>query len=147
VKHFLAILFLAFLVVACGETKGTPTEFANACNPENEKKVLEVSGVLKDRGSVFCSSTGGRMACGFDLLEAAGSDKKFGADIAQGSGANTVDKLERGYKKEDIKIRDKAGNPIALGSDKVKITGKMSIAPAAPGGQGVCFMYVEKIEK
>jgi hypothetical protein len=27
------------------------------------------------------------------------------------------------------------------------MTGKLSVAPAAPGGQGVCFMQVDKIER
>lgn len=146
-KRFFAILILAILAIGCGDTKGVSTDFANACNPDNEKKVLEVSGVLADRGSVFCSNTGGRMECGFDFLESPGSEKKFSADVEQGSGANTVDKLERGYKKEDVKIRDNTGNQIALGSDKVKITGKMSVVAPFGNSQGVCFMQVEKIEK
>jgi len=87
------------------------------------------------------------MECPFDFVETAGSDKKITADIEQGSGANTVDEITRGFKKEGIKVRDNAGNPVGLGADKVKLTGKMSIAPAAPGGQGVCLMQVQKIEK
>lgn len=148
-KGFLTILIVAIVsfAIACGETKGVPTEFANACNPDNEKKYIEVSGILDQRGSVFCSNTGGRMECGFDLLEAPASDKKLRVDIEQGSGADTVDKLERGYKKEDVKIRDNAGNPIAVGSDKVKLTGKMSVVAPFGNAQGVCFMQVEKIEK
>lgn len=146
-KATLIIALLAICIFPACSTTGVPTEFVNACNPDNEKKTIEVAGVLNQRGSVFCSNTGGRMECGFDLLESVGSDKKFSADIEQGSGANTVDKLERGYKKEDVKIRDNGGNHITLGTDKVKLTGKMSIAPAAPGGQGVCLMQVYKIER
>lgn len=141
-----ATLVVGLSVVAC-DTKGVPTEFANACDPGNEKKTIEVSGVLEQRGSVFCSNTGGRMECGFDLLEAPGSDKKLRVDVEQGSGANTVDKLDRGYKKEDVKIRDNGSGQIVLGSDKVKLTGKMSIAPPKGESQGVCFMQVYKIEK
>ena len=138
-----AILAAMALVAACN-TVGVPTEFSKACGADNEKKVIEVGGVLAERGtSVFCSNTGGRMECGFVLLEAAGSDKKINVDIEQGSGANTVDKLEKGYKKEDVKIRDNAGNQIELGKDKVKVTGKMSVEPA----MNVCFMQVYKIEK
>ncbi|MBK9164703.1 MAG: hypothetical protein IPM21_12515 [Acidobacteria bacterium] len=120
---------------------------ANACKIENDGKFFQVSGVLAQRGSVFCSNTGGRMECGFDLLESQGSQNKLRVDIEQGSGANTVGKLERGYKAEDIKIRDNAGNQVALDKDVVKLTGKLSVAPAAPGGQGVCFMQVNKIER
>jgi hypothetical protein len=143
-KHiaFFSVLILLALASGC-DTTGVPTEFANACNPENEKKTIEIGGVLEQRGSVFCSNTGGRMECGFDLLESAGSDKKVRVDIEQGSGSNTVDKLESGYKKEDIKIRDNSGNQIALGSDRVKLTGQMSIEPK----MNVCFMKVYKIQK
>lgn len=87
------------------------------------------------------------MECPFDFVEAAGSEKKMTADIATGSGANTVDEIPKGFKKEDLKIRDNAGNAVGLGADKVKLTGKMMIAPAAPGGQGVCLMQVYKIER
>jgi len=87
------------------------------------------------------------MECPFDFLESAGGEKKISADIEVGSGANTVTEIPKGFKTEDIKVRDNAGNQVALGSDKVKMTGKMLIAPAAPGGQGVCLMQVYKIEK
>ena len=145
IKKAIAIIVLAStaLLTACN-TVGVPTEFSKACGSDNEKKIIEVNGVLAERGtSVFCSNTGGRMECGFVLLESAGSDKKINVDIEQGSGANTVDKLEKGYKKEDVKIRDNAGNQIELGKDKVKLTGKMSVEPA----MNVCFMQVYKIEK
>ena len=87
------------------------------------------------------------MECPFDFVETAGSEKKITADIEVGNGANTVDEIPKGFKKEDIKVHDNAGNPVAFGSDKVKLTGRMMIAPAAPGGQGVCLMQVYKIEK
>lgn len=148
-RSFGCLLFavVALALSGCGDVTGEPIEMANACKIENDGKFLQVSGVVAQRGSVFCSNTGGRMECGFDLLEAAGSPNKLRVDIEQGSGANTVDKLERGYKAEDIKIRDNAGNQIALDKDMVKLTGKLSVAPAAPGGQGVCFMQVNKIER
>lgn len=148
-RSFGCLLFavVALALSGCGDVTGEPIEMANACKIENDGKFFQVSGVVAQRGSVFCSNTGGRMECGFDLLEAAGSPNKLRVDIEQGSGANTVDKLERGYKAEDIKIRDNAGNQIALDKDMVKLTGKLSVSPAAPGGQGVCFMQVNKIER
>jgi len=139
-------VFSMCFVWACNTT-GVPTEFANACAQDLDGKTLEVSGVLQPRTTIFCSNRGGRMECPFDFVEMAGSDKKMAADIEVGTGANTVDEIPKGFKKEDIKVHDSAGNPVALGSDKVKITGKMMIAPAAPGGQGVCLMQVYKIEK
>ena len=143
---FVATVFSMCFVWACNTT-GVPTEFANACAQDLDGKTLEVSGVLQPRTTIFCSNRGGRMECPFDFVETAGSDKKMAADIEVGTGANTVDEIPKGFKKEDIKVHDSAGNPVALGSDKVKMTGKMMIAPAAPGGQGVCLMQVYKIEK
>lgn len=145
-KELLSIFAAIVFVTGCSTT-GVPTEFTNACNADNDKKTLEVIGILQPRTSIYCSNRAGRMECPFDFVEAAGSDKKMTADIATGSGANTVDEIPKGFKKEDLKIRDNAGSPIALGTDKVKLTGKMMIAPAAPGGQGVCLMQVYKIER
>lgn len=142
------ILTAAILIAnAACNTTGVPTEFANACVIENDGKTLEVSGILEPRTMVYCSNRSGRMECPFDLAQTAGSDKKFSADIEVGSGANTVDEIQKGFKKEDLKVRDNAGNLVALGTDKLNLTGKLSVAPAAPGGQGVCFMKVYKIEK
>ena len=143
----LSILILFGLSTIACNTSGVPTEFANACAQDLDGKTIEVSGILQPRSSVFCSNRGGRMECPFDFVEMAGSEKKMGADIEVGTGANTVTEIPKGYKKEDLKIRDNAGNQINLGTDKVKLTGKMLIAPAAPGGQGVCLMQVYKIER
>lgn len=83
------------------------------------------------------------MECGLDLKETPAGDKKLRVEIEQGSSANTIEELPRGYKTEDIKIRDNAGNIINMAADKVKLTGEMSIAPDG----SVCFMKVTKIEK
>lgn len=142
-----SVFSLVLFVSGCGEVTGEPIEFAKACDQANDKKYLQVTGVLSARGSVYCSNRGGRMECGMDLLESVGSQNKMGADIEVGSGANTMDEVPKGFKKEDLKVRDNAGSPIALGTDTARFTGKMLIAPAAPGGQGVCLMQVYKIEK
>ena len=142
----IGLVIAATFASACANVTGVPTDFAKACSPDNEGKYIEVSGVLEQRGSIFCSSTSGRMECGFDLLESAGSDKNVRVDIEQGSGANTVDKVDRGYNKEDVKIRDSSGAQIALGSDRVRVTGKMNVVPPAGDAVGVCFMQVERIE-
>ena len=131
------------LLAACSQPEpGTPVEFSKACVPENEKKILEVSGFLTPGASVFCSKHGGRMECGFTLAETAGAKKGFGAHIEQGSGANTVDKLKSGYRREDVRIRDSAGNAINL-AEKVRLTGKMNVTPDLK----VCFLQVTKIER
>ena len=142
-----AIIFVSICFVSGCSTTGVPTEFANACAQDLDGKTIEVSGILQPRSSVFCSNRGGRMECPFDFVNAAGSQEKIGADIEVGTGANTVTEIPKGFKKEDLKVRDNAGNEINLGTEKVKMTGKMLIAPAAPGGQGVCLMQVYKIER
>ncbi len=50
--------------------------------------------------------------------------------------------MPSGFRKEDIKIHDKKGDIIAL-SEKVKLTGKMSLGPNGTP----CFIQVTKIEK
>ena len=133
----------ALLPAACSQPEpGTPVEFSKACALENEKKIIAVSGFLRPAVSVFCSNHGGRMECGFTFAETADAKKGFSADIEQGSGANTVDKLKSGYRREDVKIRDSAGNVINL-AEKVKLTGKMNVTPDL----SVCFLQVTKIER
>jgi hypothetical protein len=143
---FVTVVLTTCLVLACNP-KGVPTEYGNACALDLDGKTLEIGGVLDAPSSFYCSNRGGRMECPFDFLASAGGERKITADVEVGSGANTVTEIPKGFKKEDIKVRDNAGSQIALGSDKVKLTGKMLIAPAAPGGQGGCLMQVYKIER
>ena len=140
-------IFATLLLVSGCSVTGEPVEFAKACDQANDGKTLQVTGVLMPRKSIFCSNRGGRMECPFDFVETPGSDKKMTADIEVGGGANAMDEVPKGFKKEDLNVRDNAGERIALESDTVKATGKMMIAPAAPGGQGVCLMQVYKMEK
>ena len=82
------------------------------------------------------------LQCGIDVVSVAGGTRVFGADIEQGNGADQIEKAPSSYKREDIKIHDNSGAVINL-TDKVKLTGQMSIAPDG----SVCFMTVDKIEK
>lgn len=146
-KTVFALVFGVSLFVSGCAVSGEPIEFSKVCDQANDGKYLQVSGVLNARSSVYCSNRGGRMECGLDLLESAGSANRISADIEVGSGANTMDEVPKSYSKEALKVRDNSGNVITLGTDVAKFTGKMLIAPAAPGGQGVCLMQVQKIEK
>jgi len=129
------------LVAACSQTEpGVPVEYSKACAVENEKKVVAVSGFLSPGVTVFCSNHGGRMECSYTFTETAGAKKGFSAEIEQGGGANQVEKLKSGYRREDVKIRDSAGSVINL-AEKVKLTGKMNVTPS------VCFLQVTKIER
>ncbi len=141
-NRVLILTFAAVFFAGCA-VKGDPIELSRACVVENDGKNFQISGVLDTRSSVYCSNRGGRMECGLDLLESAGSDKKISADIEVGSGANTMDEVQKSYKKEDLKVRDNAGNLVTLGSDQVKATGRLSVSPDAKA----CFMQVYKIEK
>ncbi|HEX8738492.1 MAG TPA: hypothetical protein VF721_24385 [Pyrinomonadaceae bacterium] len=145
-KNFSGLVILALILIIGGcnsrPTTGVPTEFAKACSPENEKKYLEVSGFLDDKGGVFCSNRGGRMECSFNLRETPTGEKKLSAYIETGTSANTAEQLPKGYSREDLKIRDNAGNIINL-ADKVKVTGELNTT----GDPNVCFINVTKIEK
>lgn len=138
-----ALLLLIAVAAGCGRpTTGVPIEFSKACSPENEKKYVEIAGFLDSGSGVYCSNRGGRMECSFNLTESAGDEKKISAYIEQGTSANTVEELKSGFKREDIKIRDNAGNVINL-ADKVKVVGEMNVTPDAK----VCFINVTKIER
>lgn len=134
----LAIISLC-LLTSCNKT-GTPTEFGKACDPSNDKKVIEVTGFIDDGGSLFCSNTGGPLTCGFKLKQNAGDKEGISIDIEVGSSSNEVEKPAGSYKREDLKIRDNSGNLIKLG-DKYKVTGRITV------GGGACFVKVTKIEK
>jgi hypothetical protein len=141
-----AILSMCCLVTSCNKT-GTPTEFGKACDPANDKKVLEVTGYIDDGGSLFCSNIGGGpVTCGFKLKQNASDKDGIKIDIETGSSANTVEKPSGSYKREDLKIRDNSGNVINL-ADKFRITGTMHYAPGSGNSPGVCYVTVTKIEK
>ena len=140
-----AALFVALMLcfLAGCNKQAVSVELSKICSPDNEKKYVVTGGYLDDRGSIFCSNIGGgRLDCSLDVVADSGGTKVFGADIEQGSSADEIEKLPSGYKKEDIKIHDNGGSIINM-SDKVKLTGQMSIAPDG----SVCFMEVDKIER
>lgn len=142
-KAAFAPVFLSLVLVSGCAVTGEPVDFSKACDQANDGRYLQLSGVLSARSSVYCSNRGGRMECGLDLLETTGSQNRISADIEVGSGANTMDEVPKSYTKNALKIRDNAGNPIALDTEPAKFTGKMLIAPGSPG---VCLMQVYKIE-
>lgn len=143
---FLFITALSIIAAGCNY-KGEPVEHANACGEANNKKYIEVSGLLKNKGGIFCSNTSGRMECGFRLMKDEADTEGFTADLAVGSSANTVEKIEKSFKPEDLKIRDNAGEFVKVG-DKVKLTGEITVVKDAtdPKG-GVCYLKVDKIER
>lgn len=143
----MSLICMCCLFSGCNKT-GTPTEYASACSEANDKKVIEVPGFLDDKGSLFCSNTGGGpVRCGFKLLQNAGDPKGFSADVEVGTWANNVEKITGSYKREDIKIHDNSGNLVNL-AEKYRVTGTLHFAKDPTGkGADVCYMYVTKIEK
>ena len=139
-------LFFAcvLLMLGCAAKQGEPIDISAACNVTNDGKYVEIKGVIASPTSMFCSNIGSsRVNCPFDVLASPGGEKKLRIDIEQGTGANTLDKVGSGYKKEDIKVRDNGGNQIVLDSDVVKLTGKLMVSPDAK----VCLISVDRIEK
>lgn len=145
---FLLTVIAASLFVSACNVVGEPVEYASACDLANNGKTIEVKGILEEKGgSIFCSNTSGRMECGYSLLAKAGDKEGFSVDLEVGGGANTADKPASGFKREDLKIRDNASQPVKLG-DNVKLTGKLTTVKDAtdPKG-GVCYLKVYKIER
>jgi hypothetical protein len=136
------IFVIGIFLAACATKQAQEIAFPTTCKAEDDHKYYAITGYLTDGGSVYCSDTGGRMECNFSLTEKADGGAQIGAGIAQGSGANSVEKFEGSYKKSDIKIHDSSGGLVKLG-DKVKVTGDYN---ALPDGSH-CFIEVDKIEK
>ncbi|MFT3743622.1 MAG: hypothetical protein QM785_04930 [Pyrinomonadaceae bacterium] len=145
---FLSAIFAAMVFVSACNVVGEPVEYSKACDLANNGKTIEVSGILEEKGgSIFCSNTSGRMECGYSLLAKAGEKQGISVDLEVGGGANTADKPASGFKREDLRIRDNAGQPVKLG-DNVKLTGKVtSVKDTTDPSGGVCYVKVYKIER
>ena len=137
------IFVIGVFLAACASKQAEQIAFPTVCKAEDDHKYYAISGYLTDGGSVFCSNIGGgRLECSFSLAEKPDGGATIGAEIAQGSGANSVEEFGSSYKKEDLKIHDSSGGLIKIG-DKVKLTGDYN---AVPDGSH-CFLEVDKIEK
>ena len=137
------LVLMPMLLLASCKKDAVSVEISKICAADNEKKYIVTSGYLEDRGSILCSTIGGGpVRCPLDVAVSAGGARVFTADIEEGSSADEIEKLPSGYKKEDIKVHDNGGKVIGL-SDKVTLTGQMSITPDG----SVCFMTVDKIER
>jgi hypothetical protein len=146
-KKSLCLLALSIFLGACGAPTGKPVEYSKACDHGNDKKTIETAGFLDSGTGLFCSNTSGRMECGFKLKNELKEETGFTADIAVGSGANSMDKVERGYQKSDLKVRGNDGSEVDL-NKRVSVTGKLtSVDDATDPTGGVCYMKVYKVEQ
>ena len=142
-KGYGIFLILVTFSAGCSEVpSGEPVEFSKACDAANNDKLIQVAGYLSEKGSMWCRGNSSETECGLKLLESPGSQAELSVDLDQGSSANNIEKLERNYKPEDVKIHANDGSVINL-ADKVKVSGKMLISPE----NKVCNMDVSKIEK
>lgn len=143
---FLTIISTLFFLTACEPPKGEPIEYAKMCDASTDGKTVEVEGFLDPGTGVYCSNTSGRMECGFKLKKDSKDEDGNKVDIAIASGANAMDKLERGYTLDTINIRGNDGNKIDL-TKKVKVTGKVRSTTDSVSKNVVCHTKVYKIEQ
>lgn len=146
-KNFLFLIITAFCLAAIGcNYTGTPVEYANMCNKENDDKYVETVGFFNNTGSAMCSKSGNEpMRCPIDFIEAVGSTKTpIRAYIDKGSGASSID----AEKDQPLKIKDDKGEVIE-NSQKVKIVADVTVfdTPPSDGKTAPCFVTVKKIEK
>src|SRR6185369_17444606 len=73
-------ILISFLFLACGSKPAEQIAFPTTCKAEDDKRYVQFSGYVTDGGSVFCSNTGGRMECGFELTEKPDGGAKINVD-------------------------------------------------------------------
>ena len=144
---FLTIISTFVFLTACEPPKGEPTEYSKMCDASSDGKTLEVEGFLDPGTGIYCSNTSGPLDCGFKLKnDLKDEDKGYSVDIAVSSGANAMDKVERGYTLETLNIRGNDGNKIDL-AKKVKVTGKVRSTKDSVSNNVVCYTKIYKIEQ
>lgn len=143
----LANAILGLTLMGCEEP--SPVPYQQACSEANDQKLIETTGYLTDGGSLFCSNTRvqSTVECGFQLLEKVGDKKYLKVDIAVGNGANSVEKIERGYKPGDIKIHDHTGALLDL-TKPVKVTARARAWNDSTSKEKLnCYFTVKKLEQ
>jgi hypothetical protein len=114
------------------------------CVEANSGKTITTEGYLTLGGSLFCSGDrSGNVRCGLYALAAPGevdfNTLPMGVRIVQGTGANQIEPVERGFRAEDLVIRDAQGNRIDV-SQPVQVTGRMLI------GEKSCSMDADEMK-
>ena len=129
----------AILLVACGGTPET-VAFEQVCN-QTDGKLVQTEGYFTADRSVFCSNIGSSdVRCGLGFATGPGEKAGFTADVAEGTGRNQVEPIPSDFTPEAIVFHAADGGEVRV-SDKVVISGKLSVAP------NVCFIRVDTITK
>lgn len=136
---FVAFVALAVLLVSCGETPQS-VAFSDVCN-QPDGKLVQTEGYFVADSSVFCSNIGSNdVRCGLGFGAEPGQKSGFTADVAEGSGPNQIVSIPDDYTPETLVFHAADGGEVHV-TDKVIITGKLSVAP------NVCLVRVDTISK
>jgi hypothetical protein len=129
----------AVLLTSCGDSPEL-VAFSQVCDQADGKLVQTEGYFVADR-SIFCSNIGSSdVRCGLGFVAAPGQKAGFTADVAQGTGRNQVEPIPDDFAPEAIVFHAADGGEVHV-TDKVIITGKLSVAP------NVCFIKVDMITK
>ena len=129
----------AALLGACGGSP-EPVAYDQICN-QADGKLVQTEGYFAADRSVFCSNIGSNdVRCGLGFAAVPGQKAGFTADVAQGTGHNQVEPISDDFAPEAIVFHAADGGEVHV-TDKVIITGKLSVAP------NVCFIKVDTITK
>lgn len=146
-SKYLVMSLALFALSACEEP--TPVEYTQACTEAYDSKLIQTTGYLSDGGSLFCSNTrqSSTLECGFQLLAKAGDKKSLKVDIAVGNGSNQVEKIQSGYKAEDLKVHHAEGGLVDF-KKPVTVTAKARVWKDPTSKESTsCYFTVRKIEQ
>jgi hypothetical protein len=136
---FTAFAACAVLLSSCGATPQS-VAYSEICN-QADGTVVQTEGYFVADSSVFCSNIGSNdVRCGLGFAAARGQKAGFTADVAQGTGSNQVEPIADDFAPEAIVFHAADGSQVHV-TDKVSITGKLSVAP------NVCLIRVDTITK
>lgn len=146
-KKLLITLFCIGALAACSGEPPVAVEYANLCQPENDKKTVAVDGYLSTGMMLSYATRGGDKSANLQFSAAPEGEKFVLAEIPVGTGSNQMEELPRGFKKQDLKIKTDGGATVGT-NDRVRLTALAKTksdalnAPTQP-----CYLKVSRIEK
>lgn len=145
-KIIIAIIIAVFTFTACGE-KPIAVEYANLCQPENDKKTISVNGYLNTGTMMSYSTSGSSKTASLNFSAEPKGEKFILATFPVGTGSNEMEELPRGFKKEDLKLKTNDGATVGM-NDKVRLTGIATTkSDALNAAVQPCYLKVTQIDK